>query len=278
VVDAIESGYGRVKVLHGVSLELHAGEVVCIIGPNGAGKTTLLRTISGLCRPTGGAIAFKGAALAGAKPHQMARRGLGHCPEGRRVFQHLSIEENLIAGFLTGRAKARTDLFDEVYALFPILGERHRQAASRLSGGQQQMLAIGRALMGNPELLLLDVPSLGLARGARSTCPPGPRPAPVRLRRDTKVWSAKTAMQPLRPKATSSSWRCVRSRCRSWSGYDFAPSRRWSASSPVRRSINFPLRGPRRPARPCRAPAMHRLAAGTDPDDAVPSDGRGFVR
>jgi branched-chain amino acid transport system ATP-binding protein len=97
-----------VKVLHGVSLELHAGEVVCIIGPNGAGKTTLLRTISGLCRPTGGAIAFKGEALAGAKPHQMARRGLGHCPEGRRVFQHLSIEENLIAGFLPGRGKART--------------------------------------------------------------------------------------------------------------------------------------------------------------------------
>jgi branched-chain amino acid transport system ATP-binding protein len=162
-VDAIESGYERVKVLHGVSLELHAGEVVCIIGPNGAGKTTLLRTISGLCRPTGGAIAFKGEALAGAKPHQMARRGLGHCPEGRRVFQHLSIEENLIAGFLPGRGKARAELFDEVYALFPILGERHRQAASRLSGGQQQMLAIGRALMGNPELLLLDEPSLGLA-------------------------------------------------------------------------------------------------------------------
>jgi branched-chain amino acid transport system ATP-binding protein len=107
-----------VKVLHGVSLELDAGEVVCIIGPNGAGKTTLLRTISGLCRPTGGAIAFKGEALAGAKPYQMARRGLGHCPEGRRVFQHLSIEENLIAGFLPGRGKARTDLFDEVLPCF----------------------------------------------------------------------------------------------------------------------------------------------------------------
>jgi branched-chain amino acid transport system ATP-binding protein len=149
--------------LHGVSLELHAGEIVCIIGPNGAGKTTLLRTISGLCRPTAGSIRFKGEAVQGAKPFQMARRGLGHCPEGRRVFQQLSVEENLIAGFLPGRGKSRAELFNEVYELFPILGERRTPSASRLSGGQQQMLAIGRALMGNPELLLLDEPSLGLA-------------------------------------------------------------------------------------------------------------------
>ena len=151
------------KVLHGVSLELFAGEVVCIIGPNGAGKTTLLRTVSGLCRPTAGRIVFKGEPVQGAKPFQMARRGLGHCPEGRRVFQHLSVEENLIAGFLPGRDKSRGELFDEVYSLFPMLGERRTQSASRLSGGQQQMLAVGRALMGNPELLLLDEPSLGLA-------------------------------------------------------------------------------------------------------------------
>jgi len=152
-----------VKVLHGVSLELFAGEVVCVIGPNGAGKTTLLRTVSGLCRPTDGHITFKGEQVEGSKPFQMARRGLGHCPEGRRVFQHLTIEENLIAGYLSGRGKSRTELFAEIYALFPILGERRTQPASRLSGGQQQMLAIGRALMGNPELLLLDEPSLGLA-------------------------------------------------------------------------------------------------------------------
>ena len=151
------------KVLHGVSLELYAGEVVCIIGPNGAGKTTLLRTVSGLCRPTAGQITFKGEAVQGSKPHQMARRGLGHCPEGRRVFQHLSIEENLIAGYLPGRGKSRAELFDEVYGLFPVLLERRTHPASRLSGGQQQMLAIGRALMGHPELLLLDEPSLGLA-------------------------------------------------------------------------------------------------------------------
>jgi len=152
-----------VKVLHGVGLELFAGEVVCIIGPNGAGKTTLLRTISGLCRPTAGSITFKEEPVTAARPHHMARRGLGHCPEGRRVFQHLSIEENLITGFLPGRGKGRAELFDEVYGLFPILAERRRQGASRLSGGQQQMLAIGRALMGSPELLLLDEPSLGLA-------------------------------------------------------------------------------------------------------------------
>jgi branched-chain amino acid transport system ATP-binding protein len=139
------------------------GEVVCIIGPNGAGKTTLLRTLSGLCRPTRGSIRFKGRAVGGLKPHQMARLGLGHCPEGRRVFQHLSVEENLVAGYVPDRGKSFDTLRDEVFALFPILGERRTQAASRLSGGQQQMLAIGRALMGSPELLLLDEPSLGLA-------------------------------------------------------------------------------------------------------------------
>jgi branched-chain amino acid transport system ATP-binding protein len=162
-VDGIESGYGRVKILHGISLRVMPGEVVCIIGPNGAGKTTLLRTLSGLCRPTRGSIEFKGRAVGGLKPHQMARLGLGHCPEGRRVFQHLSVEENLVTGYVPDRGKSFDTLRDEVFALFPILGERRTQAASRLSGGQQQMLAIGRALMGSPELLLLDEPSLGLA-------------------------------------------------------------------------------------------------------------------
>ncbi|MBS7538263.1 ABC transporter ATP-binding protein [Ancylobacter lacus] len=161
-VDAIESGYGRVKVLHGISLEVLPGEVVCIIGPNGAGKTTLLRTISGLNRPSAGAVRFRGVDVTGSKPYQMARLGLGHCPEGRRVFQ-LSVEENLVTGFIPGRGKSFAALRDEVYDLFPILGERRGQSAGRLSGGQQQMLAIGRALMGSPELLLLDEPSLGLA-------------------------------------------------------------------------------------------------------------------
>ncbi|WP_343210832.1 ABC transporter ATP-binding protein [Ancylobacter lacus] len=150
------------KVLHGISLEVLPGEVVCIIGPNGAGKTTLLRTISGLNRPSAGAVRFRGVDVTGSKPYQMARLGLGHCPEGRRVFQ-LSVEENLVTGFIPGRGKSFAALRDEVYDLFPILGERRGQSAGRLSGGQQQMLAIGRALMGSPELLLLDEPSLGLA-------------------------------------------------------------------------------------------------------------------
>ncbi|QIB33944.1 ABC transporter ATP-binding protein [Ancylobacter pratisalsi] len=151
------------KVLHGISLEVLQGEVVCIIGPNGAGKSTFLRTLSGLNRPTDGSIVFKGEDVTGARPHQMVRRGLGHCPEGRRVFQQLSIEENLIAGYASGRGKSFAELRDQVFELFPILGERRGQSASRLSGGQQQMLAIGRALMGSPDLLLLDEPSLGLA-------------------------------------------------------------------------------------------------------------------
>ena len=151
------------KILHGISLKVLPGEIVCIIGPNGAGKTTLLRTLSGLNRPTRGAIRFKGGNIAGLKPYQIARLGLGHCPEGRRVFQQISIEENLITGFVTGRGRTFAQLRDEVFALFPILRERRTQLASRLSGGQQQMLAIGRALMGSPDLLLLDEPSLGLA-------------------------------------------------------------------------------------------------------------------
>jgi branched-chain amino acid transport system ATP-binding protein len=142
---------------------MHAGEIVSIIGPNGAGKTTFMRTLSGVRPATAGTIQFKGQPVQGLKPYQIARLGISHCPEGRAIFQHLSIEENLMAGFLDKRGKTQAELFDKVYALFPILAERRKQGASRLSGGQQQMLAIGRALMGTPELLLLDEPSLGLA-------------------------------------------------------------------------------------------------------------------
>jgi branched-chain amino acid transport system ATP-binding protein len=162
-LEAIRSGYGRIEVLHGIALEVLPGEVVSLIGPNGAGKTTLLGTISGLIRPSAGSIRFRGDAITGLRPHLIARRGLGHCPEGRRIFQRLSVEENLVAGFLPGRGRSYAAARDEAYALFPILAERRASLASRLSGGQQQMLAIGRALMGRPDLLMLDEPSLGLA-------------------------------------------------------------------------------------------------------------------
>jgi len=146
-----------------VGLEILPGEIVCIIGPNGAGKTTLLNTISGVLRPSAGTIRFRGETITGAPPHVVARRGLGHCPEGRRIFQRLTVEENLLTGFIVGRGASFASSRDEVYALFPVLAERRASQGSRLSGGQQQMLAIGRALMGKPDLLMLDEPSLGLA-------------------------------------------------------------------------------------------------------------------
>ena len=162
-VQALETGYGKAQVLFGVDLEVEAGELVALLGANGAGKTTLLRALSGLLRPWKGSVLLGGKDLRGLSPARRARLGLGHVPEGRQLFPLMTVEENLRLGaaFLApGREK---EGYERVYALFPQLAERRRQLAGTLSGGEQQMLAIGRALMGFPRILLVDEPSLGLS-------------------------------------------------------------------------------------------------------------------
>jgi branched-chain amino acid transport system ATP-binding protein len=158
-------GYGNVEVLHGISLDVGEGEIVALLGSNGAGKTTTLRAISGLIRPRAGQIVMAGHALTGLRAHQIVALGLGHVPEGRRMFGALTVEENLrLGGYLIRRDSAVLEQrITDVYQAFSRLGERRSQLAGTLSGGEQQMLAIARALMGGPQLLLLDEPSLGLA-------------------------------------------------------------------------------------------------------------------
>lgn len=163
-LDNIDVYYGKIQTLKGVSLEVNDGELVTLIGSNGAGKSTTLRTISGLLKPRTGSILYGGKPIDHLPPHEIVNLGVVHCPEGRRLFGHLSVSENLRLGAVTGRSRARADQTRrQVYELFPRLEERSRQSASTLSGGEQQMLAIGRALMAQPRLLLLDEPSLGLA-------------------------------------------------------------------------------------------------------------------
>jgi branched-chain amino acid transport system ATP-binding protein len=163
-INALTVHYGKALALEGVDLSVPANALVAVIGPNGAGKTTLLRVISGLLRPTAGSISFENRSLVGLTPHRIVREGLVHCPEGRRPFPELSVLENLQLGapLWATRGDAETRL-REVVELFPRLAERRRQMAGTLSGGEQQMLAIGRALMCRPKLLLLDEPSMGLA-------------------------------------------------------------------------------------------------------------------
>ena len=166
-VEAVDAGYGALQVLSGVTLRVAPGEIVSLIGPNGAGKTTVIKAILGVIpvrrRPVAGAIRFKGERIDGLAPEEIVKRGIAVVPEGARVFPEMTVLDNLRMGALVARARAReAGSLTEVFAMFPRLLERQRQLARTLSGGERQMLAIGRALMACPELLLLDEPSLGL--------------------------------------------------------------------------------------------------------------------
>ncbi|MEG0779623.1 MAG: ABC transporter ATP-binding protein [Oscillospiraceae bacterium] len=155
--------YGSIHAIKGVSFEVHAGEIVTLIGANGAGKSTVLNSISGLLRPKSGEISFLGNSLAGVAPHKIVERGLAQVPEGRRVFLQMSVQENLEMGAFTQPKSGISADLEQVFTQFPRLLERRKQVAGTLSGGEQQMLAMGRALMSHPKLLMLDEPSMGLA-------------------------------------------------------------------------------------------------------------------
>jgi len=163
-LESVTAGYGAIAALRDVTLEVRPGELVCLIGANGAGKSTTLKAISGLVRPTAGRIVWDGQDIHRLPPDEILRRGIAHCPEGRRVFPHMTVEENLAMGAYVRAddAGVREDL-GRAFEHFPVLRERRRQPAGTLSGGEQQMLAIGRALMARPRLILFDEPSLGLA-------------------------------------------------------------------------------------------------------------------
>lgn len=163
-IDNLRVNYGAIEALHGISLKVEAGQIVALLGANGAGKSTTLRAVSGLLRSTGGAIRFDGKPIGTMKPHRIVEAGIAHVPEGRGVFASFTVAENLAIGaYVRKRDGMLASEIDRVLDIFPRLKERYRQAAGTLSGGEQQMLAIGRALLARPRLLLLDEPSLGLA-------------------------------------------------------------------------------------------------------------------
>lgn len=162
-VQNLVAGYGGADVLRGIDVSVTAGEIVAVLGANGVGKTTLNRALSGLIKPRGGSIRFLGEEIAGAKPAAIVAAGLIHVPEGRRIFPNMSVRDNLVLGSYRRGKPAREANLERMFSLFPRLRERTAQAAGTLSGGEQQMLAIGRGLMGEPRLLILDEPSLGLS-------------------------------------------------------------------------------------------------------------------
>lgn len=161
-VENLRAGYGQIEALHGVDLEINSGEIVCLIGNNGAGKSTTLMSISGIVKQKTGRIAFRDEEMTSLAPHKIVAKGISQVPEGRRIFPTLTVEENLRAGgFL--HPKRNKEKMEEVFELFPRLKERRRQLGGSMSGGEQQMLAIGRAMVNEPSLLMMDEPSLGLA-------------------------------------------------------------------------------------------------------------------
>jgi branched-chain amino acid transport system ATP-binding protein len=163
-IEDVSAGYGATTILRRVSLTVGEGKVVALVGSNGAGKTTLLRALSGVIRPSEGIIRFKGQNIQNARPQDIVRLGIAHCPEERKVWPQMTVEENLELGaFVLSRKSEIREMLHQIYAEFPILRERRREYAGKLSGGQQQMVAVGRALMSKPKIVLFDEPSLGLS-------------------------------------------------------------------------------------------------------------------
>jgi branched-chain amino acid transport system ATP-binding protein len=162
-VDQLEAGYGKIRVLHGVSLQVQAGEIVALLGPNGAGKTTLMRSISGLLRPTAGEVVLSAEKLKEYTPRETGRLGLVHVIEGHQVFKHLSVEQNLLLAAYDLPRRARIDRVEEALSLFPEIEAKRAELGSALSGGQQQMLVVAQGLVKRPKLLILDEPSAGLS-------------------------------------------------------------------------------------------------------------------